>query len=304
MAGNEVDYAAFGTFYNAVMSGLGADSQATDSNGAGWQAGISQGVQTTGSVGIEQAMFFKAMNKQSLYSLGWFMKDQAIGRRALAEAAANVALAYHDGDLGQKAEVFDVMNGILSPNGKGGTVRETMDKAAKEAESSTTKKDSDASKAAPPPTYNENGDIVDSQNRVLFKADGSPGDPQALKEAGITPGANGATASKDASYSPYLAYINSVNAAQRQYYGNWTGVGPNAIGTNPDQLPKKTDNLPKDKDALAKAFPELVKPTNDYETPACIAPPKEEPKTPPDLSVYDDPEPDPEPKRKQQAAGG
>lgn len=299
MAGNEVDYAAFSTFYQAVQKSVGTDASNTTKS----QRQIADAVPITGTVGIQQAMFFKAMNKQALTSINWFLQDQAIGRQALAEAAASVALAYHDGDLGQKGEVFDVMNGILSPNGKNGTIRGDMDKAAKEGQSSTTQSGGSA-KVTPPPTYNQNGEIVDSQNRVLFKADGSPGDPQALKEAGITPGANGATAPKDASYSPYLAYINSVNEAQRQYYGNWTGVGPNAIGTNPDQLPKKTDQLPNDKDALAKAFPELVKPTNDYQTPACVAPPKEEPKTAPDLSVYDDPEPDPEPNRKQQAAGG
>lgn len=294
MAGTEVDYNAFSTFVTATQEAMMADGTAS----AGPLADIAMPGSITGSMGTDAAMFFGAMNRQAIKSIQAYMSDQMIGRMALSNAAANVALAYHDGDLGQKGQVSDVMDGILSPKGKDGTVRGQMEAAAGEGEG-TGSSDTGSGYELPEVTTNEDGEILDAQGRVLFKADGTPGNPQALEDAGIDPNEEGGDGSGTSSY---YQYITRVNNAQTAYYANWTGTKKEDLGENPqDLLAKNQDkDASPDQEALGEARNDLVNPTPEAEydgegygdenaSPAPVEDP--EPEDQPDITVYQEPTP-------------
>lgn len=292
MAGNEVDYDAFGVFFNAIVA-----SNESEGEWSAFIEAIQAGAGVTGWLGTESAMSFRATHSQASVAMPEFLIEQMEGKVFLAEAAAAVALAYYDGDLGQGAQVSDVMNGILNPNGHSGTAQEKyFDPESQAAETAPDMGLPEQTDQAPPPTVDEEGNIRDSQGRILFTANGTPGNPQALAEAGITPGENGGDATGT---SPYLAYINSVNAASREYYLQYTGVDPTENPEDvPDQYDPDAEELPADIEAMGETFnalvdapdaPEVDNPYTDTDGDGQVDPPSP-PSEQPDLGGYQAPE--------------
>ena len=287
MAGNEVDYAAFVTFFEEVTKSGEEGKTAEGMTDVQFSGPI------TGSVGIDSALSFRAWNRQAISSIAVYWEEQAKGQVFLAEAAAAVALAYHEGDLAQQGAVSDVMNGILNPSGHEGTAQQKYFPVEGDPNYDAGQAaEGDSEDSVPPPTVDSEGNIVDANGAVLFYANGTPGDPSVLAASGITSVGSDGTSTGT---SPYLAYINSVNEAQRRYYSQYTGIPEgNLDGEDVDQFADPNSEQAEDAgtQAMGGAFLELVQPTESTgPEEEYVQPPQE----PVNLTGYTPPAPPPAP---------
>lgn len=249
MGGTEIDYQAFTTFLTNVSESVAGESGTTSSS----MSDILQGAKVIGSLNTASAMSFKALNGKASRAIGAFMSDQALGRIALANAAACCAVTYHDGDINQSG----VVDGIFSPKpGTAGTVRTGSAEPAKSGDpvigdyNGDGKVDQADKGTLPEQKLDADGNLVDANGNILVKADGTIVNPSAVSQ----------------NPSAYTQYVTGMQDAQYAYKSYWTGMtveqlkssDPKQYGAAPSGDKAK---LSATQQALADAYAQNIRPS-------------------------------------------